>query len=97
MNKFLNELASISNAGIDAFGSESDINDHASLTKQSRELKLQLNGDKTNERTNELIEATERAGSLCTRIMGAGGGFFVAGHLSINIRILKRALKSKRG
>ena len=76
--QILHELASISNAGIDAFGSESDINDHAFLTKQSRDLKLQLNGDKTNERTNELIEATERAGSLCTRIMGAGGGgFFV--------------------
>ena len=76
--KILYELASISNAGIDAFGSEADINDHAFLTKQARDLKLQLNGDKTNERTNELIEATERAGSLCTRIMGAGGGgFFV--------------------
>ena len=76
--QILNELASISNAGIDAFGSEADINDHAMLTKQSRELKLQLNGDKSNYRTNELIEATETAGSLCTRIMGAGGGgFFV--------------------
>ena len=60
--KILYELASISNAGIDAFGSE-HINDHAFLTKQARDLKLQLNGDKTNERTNELIEATERAGS----------------------------------
>ena len=46
------------------------------LTKQS---KLNYsNGDKSNYRTNELIEATETAGSLCTRIMGAGGGgFFV--------------------
>ena len=26
-------------------------------------------------RTQQLIEATERAGSLCTRVMGAGGGF----------------------
>ena len=36
------------------------------------------NGDIENKRINEIIEATESAGSLCTRLMGAGGvGFFV--------------------
>ena len=83
-------------AGIDAFGSEADINHHASLTKQSRELKLQLNGDKTNQRTNELIEATERAGSLCTRIMGAsGGGFFVCWAPKHKHQDIKESVKVK--
>lgn len=77
-DSFLKELSDISNAGITAFGNEADINQHASLTKLSREIKLHLNGDKNHDRTVELIEATERAGSLCTRVMGAGGGgFFV--------------------
>ena len=74
----LTDLASISNAGIEAFGKEADITEHATLTKLARDIKLQLNGDKNHDRTNELIVATERAGSLCTRVMGAGGGgFFV--------------------
>ena len=72
------ELSQISDAGISAFGNEEDINVHAELTKKSRELKLHLNGDISSQRTMQLIEATENAGSLCTRIMGAGGGgFFV--------------------
>jgi D-glycero-alpha-D-manno-heptose-7-phosphate kinase len=75
-NKNLIQLAEISNAGIKAFGSEADITEHACLTKESRNIKLHMNGDYSNLRTNELIEATERAGSLCTRIMGAGGGGF---------------------
>lgn len=71
-------LSDLSVAGIKAFGDESDITEHARLTKESRDLKLQLNGDYLNTKTNELIESTERAGSLCTRVMGAGGGgFFV--------------------
>lgn len=74
----LHELSEVSESGISAFGKEADINEHALLTKSSREIKLQLNGDKNHDRTTELIEATERAGSLCTRVMGAGGGgFFV--------------------
>lgn len=74
----LDELAAISDAGIEAFGQEADINQHAELTKCCRDIKLHLNGDKAHKRTIELIQATERAGSLCTRIMGAGGGgFFV--------------------
>ena len=37
-----------------------------------------MNGYINNKRTNEIIEGTESAGSLCTRVMGAGGGgFFV--------------------
>lgn len=77
-DNLLSELLSISDEGIKAFGAEADINVHASLTAESRDIKLHLNGDRCNLRTNELIEATERAGSLCTRIMGAGGGgFFV--------------------
>ena len=57
------------------FFKESDISESARLT--IIELKLNLNGD-NNREIIELIEATERAGSLCTRIMGAGGGgFFV--------------------
>ena len=92
--QILNELASFLTL-IDAFGSEADINHHASLTKQSRELKLQLNGDKTNQRTNELIEATER-GSLCTRIMGAGGGgFFVCWAPKHKHQDIKESVKVK--
>ena len=74
----LAELAHVSEAGIAAFGQEADINHHAELTKASRDIKLHLNGDKNHDRTKELIEATERAGSLCTRVMGAGGGGFFA-------------------
>ena len=77
-DSILNELAVISNEGINVFGKEGDINQHAYLTKQSRDLKISLNPQGNNERTQQLIEATERAGSLCTRVMGAGGGgFFV--------------------
>ena len=72
------ELATVSDLGISAFSGEADIQQHAFLTKEARNIKLHLNGDNHNNRINELIEATERAGSLCTRIMGAGGGgFFV--------------------
>ena len=57
---------------------EEDINYHARITKESRDIKLILNGDSSCDRTIDLIQATEKAGSLCTRIMGAGGGgFFV--------------------
>ena len=71
-------MSQVSEAGIAAFGNEEDINVHADLTKKCREIKLQLNGDILRHRTMQLIEATEKAGSLCTRIMGAGGGgFFV--------------------
>ena len=77
-DSILNELAVISNEGINVFGKEGDINQHAYLTKQSRDLKISLNPQGNNERTQQLIEATERAGSWAvTRVMGAGGGFFV--------------------
>ena len=76
--ELMKELAIISDKGIWEFGNEADINKHAELTKRIRDIKLILNGDICNQRTNELIETTERAGSLCTRVMGAGGGgFFV--------------------
>ncbi len=72
------ELSQMSERGIQLFGEEADIIEHANLTKSIRDIKLIMNGDINNQRTNEIIEATESAGSLCTRIMGAGGGgFFV--------------------
>ena len=74
----MEELALLSEKGIEEFGNEADIKEHAELTKKIRDIKLILNGDICNRRTNEIIETTERAGSLCTRVMGAGGGgFFV--------------------
>jgi len=74
----MNELLSITEEGINAFGNEEDIDYHARITKESRDIKLTLNGDSSCDRTIDLIQATEKAGSLCTRIMGAGGGgFFV--------------------
>lgn len=72
------ELLALSKNGIECFGKEVEIDQHAKLTRECRDIKLHLNGDNQNQRTTELIEATEKAGSLCTRIMGAGGGgFFV--------------------
>ena len=95
-NKNLIRLAEISSAGIKAFGSEADIIEHAYLTKESRNIKLHLNGDYSNLRTNELIEATERAGSLCTRVMGAGGGgFFVCWAPPHNHEAIKKSVKVK--
>jgi len=76
--ELMRQLSQISEAGIDAFSQESDIHRHAELTKAARDIKLKLNEDDMNDRTQQLIEATERAGSICTRVMGAGGGgFFV--------------------
>jgi len=72
----LKELNEISKNGIKAFGRELDIKEHAKLTKLSRDIKLSLNGDYNNSNIMELIEESEKAGSLCTRIMGAGGGGF---------------------
>ncbi len=72
----LKELNEITAKGIKAFGKESDIQLHAELTRLSRDIKLSLNGDYNNSRIMELIDETEKAGSLCTRIMGAGGGGF---------------------
>ena len=92
----LKELASVSNTGIEAFGNEEDINRHAELTRHCRNIKLHLNGDNTNERTNELIEATEKAGSMCTRVMGAGGGgFFVCWAPKHRHEDIKRSVKVK--
>lgn len=74
----LNELQEISQKGIEAFGKEADLQENAKLTKLCRDIKLSINNDNQNKFLMELIEETERAGSLCTRIMGAGaGGFFV--------------------
>ena len=72
----LNELKEISDLGIESFGKEVDIDKHANLTKECRDIKLQINGDLQNHRTQSIIAATESAGSLCTRFMGAGGGGF---------------------
>ena len=92
LNK-LEELHEISQKGIEAIGSESDIQENAFLTKECRDIKLSLNEDKNDPLLMELIEESEKAGSLCTRIMGAGGGgFFICWapkykHESIKSRI----------
>ena len=71
-------MQEISQKGIEAFGKEADLQENARLTKMCRDIKLSINNDNKNQVLMELIEETERAGSLCTRIMGAGaGGFFV--------------------
>ena len=76
--KNLEELHQVSHEGIIAFGKEADIQENARITKICRDIKLSMNQDKFDPDLMELIEASERAGSLCTRIMGAGGGgFFV--------------------
>lgn len=75
--KKLQELNEISLLGIESFGKELDIEEHAKLTKLSRDIKLSINGDNQNSSIMSLIENSENAGSLCTRIMGAGGGGFI--------------------
>ena len=58
---------------------EGDINQHAYLTKQ-KEISRLLNPQGNNERTQQLIEATERVG-CCAQVMGAGGWFLYVGLL----------------
>ena len=77
-NSQMNLLSEVSDEGINAFSAQQDIDVHAEITKESRKIKVSMNGDQQNYRNIQLIEATERAGSLCTRIMGAGGGGFFA-------------------
>ena len=72
----LNELQEISQKAIELFGSESDLQENARLTKLCRDIKLSISNDKNDPKLMERIEETEKAGSLCTRIMGAGGGGF---------------------
>lgn len=72
----LNELFSISCDAIDLFGKQADISTLSHYTKLSREIKHELNGDTSNSRLHQIISATESAGSLCTRGIGAGGGGF---------------------
>lgn len=74
--ELMKELSQMSEKGIQLFGKEADIVEHANLTKSIRDIKLIMNGDINNKRTNEIIEATESSGSLCTKVMGAGGGGF---------------------
>ena len=74
----LQDLAELTELGIKAFSSESSIEDIAKVTKQIRDIKIQLNGDNVNHQAMDIIKTTEQNGSLCTRFMGAGGGgFFV--------------------
>ena len=72
----LKELHQSSQEGINAFGNEADLQENARITKECRDIKLSMNEDKNDPLLMELIEESERAGSLCTRIMGAGGGGF---------------------
>ena len=74
--KKLEELHEISQKGIEAFGNEADIQENAFLTRECRNIKLALNQDYGDPMLMELIEESEKAGSLCPRIMGAGGGGF---------------------
>ena len=72
------ELSSASDFGIELFSKEGDIGEHAKVMKTCRDVKAELNGGIRSQRIQELVEATEKAGSLCTKVMGAGGGgFFV--------------------
>ncbi len=74
----LEDLYQLSISGVEAFSKQLDIDKHAEITKKSRDIKMRLNGDIKDINTLELIETSEKAGSLCTRFMGAGGGgFFV--------------------
>ena len=95
-NGLMHELLALSRDGIQCFGNEADIDQHAELTRECRDIKLQLNGDDQNQRTRELIEATEKAGSLCTRTIGAGGGgFFVCWAPSYKHTQIKESVKIK--
>ena len=91
----LEELHEISQKGIEAIGNESDILENAMLTKECRDIKLSINGDRNDPLIMELIEESEKAGSLCTRVMGAGGGgFFICWapknkHAQIKEKLLK--------
>ena len=94
----MHELSEISNKGIDLFGNEGEIDKHAQLTKAIRDIKIEMNGDKYNDRTTDIINATEAAGSLCTRFMGAGGGgFFYVGPQITYMKKLKIQLILKLG
>ncbi len=92
----LQELHEISQKGIDSFLKEADILENARLTKLCRDIKLNLNGDKKDGEIIDLIESTEKAGSLCTRIMGAGGGgFFVCWAPPEKHETIKQSIKVK--
>ncbi|MDC2963096.1 hypothetical protein OAX96_03115 [Prochlorococcus sp. AH-736-K15] len=72
------ELSFLTEKGINLFCKQMNIERHATITKQIRDIKIRLNGDENNQRLNKIVHNTEKAGSLCTRFLGAGGGgFFV--------------------
>jgi len=74
----LEQLRHISEQGISEIGRNCDISQLSKLAKKARDIKTLLNGDSQNQRACEIIGRTEAAGSLCTKVMGAGGGgFFV--------------------
>ena len=90
----MNDLYQLSLDGITAFGNEADIDQNARITRDCRDIKMRMNGDASNTRQQDLIEATERAGSLCTRSMGAGGGgFFVCWAPAYKHESIKSAVK----
>ncbi len=92
---FLNELTDICNDGITQFSKMADISKHAQLTKLSRDIKLRLSNKLSDSYTQDLITTTEKAGSLCTRVMGAGGGgFFVCMAPSYKHSSIKSSLPS---
>ena len=91
----LNELSDICNEGITQFSKMADMSKHAELTKLSRDIKLHLSDKFYDTYTQDLISTTEKAGSLCTRIMGAGGGgFFVCIAPSYKHSYIKSSLPS---
>ena len=90
----LNELQEISQKAIKLFGSEADLQENARLTKLCRDIKLSISNDKNDPKLMELIEVTEKAGSLCTRIMGAGGGgFFICWAPEYRHQAIKDSIK----
>lgn len=94
--KKLQELNQISLEGINSFGKELDIEEHARITRLSRDIKLSINGDNQNSNITDLIDSSEKAGSLCTRIMGSGGGgFFICWAPKEKHEQIKSSLKIK--
>ena len=71
------DLSAYTKAGIKLFVDEADVSMHAEITRKCRDIKLRLNGDIKNNNLMDLLTTTEKAGSLCTRVLGAGGGGFI--------------------
>ena len=76
MEDSMEELSLLSERGIDLFSNKASAQELADCTKKIRDIKMLINGDCDNERVMDIIKETEKAGSRCTRLLGAGGGGF---------------------